>query len=190
MRWIWTVTLALVLVGTVSSPACACSCVQTTTRESFERADAVFAGTLVSRDEQADKATLVFEVSDVYKGTVSARQEIVTHVSGATCGLELTGRGPHLVFGNAEGSDFEPSPDEGQYVGGLCGGSRPFDATARAELAGLGSQVKATKPVAAATPTDGTPVGWWIGGGGVALVAIAAVSALVWRRRHARLNPS
>lgn len=193
MRWFGTLAVAVVvalgLVGAVPAPACACSCIPASLGEHFERADVVFAGRLVSRDDRADEATLVYEVSTVYKGNVSARQEIVTHSSSASCGLELTGRGPHLVFGNEDDSEYEPTPREGQYVSGLCGGSRHFDAAARAELEPLG---KATKPAAGSTGTEtaavgGTSVGWWIGatGGGVAVAAIAVAGVLVWRRRSA-----
>jgi hypothetical protein len=195
-RWLVTaIVAALALVGAMPSPACACSCVQASVRDHFERADAVFAGRLVSRDDglvPGDKATLVFEVSTVYKGEVAARQEIVTNASGASCGLELTGEGPHLVFGNADEMEHEPAPAEGQYVSSLCGGSRPFDAAARAELAPL---VKATEPAplatatpgnatpASATPANRLPAGWWIAAAGLVVSVIAAAAALVWRRR-------
>lgn len=202
MRWIATLAATLVvalgLVGAVPQPACACSCVGFSLQEHFENADVVFAGTLVSRDEDdgllrstADKATLTFEVSAVYKGKVAARQEIVTHASGASCGLELTGPGPHLVFGNAGGPDYELEAGEGQYIGTLCSGSRPLDAAAQAELKPLAKAGKpaagtAGKPAAGtASPAGGTSTGW-IGAGAAALVLIAAGTGLVWWRRRSR----
>jgi hypothetical protein len=215
MRWVGvlavtigaTVGMAAGLVGATQGPACACSCVQSDVSEHFKRADAVFTGNLVSRDGKlggSGKATLVFEVASVYKGKVAARQEIVTHESGATCGLELTGPGKFLVFANADASDYEPEPAEGQYVGSLCGGSQPLDAAVEAELRPI---ARATKPVAAkpdseqpdSVPPDATkpdtvptssaeepaPAGWWLAAaaGGTLALAGATGAGIAWRRR-------
>lgn len=192
--------VALGLVAATPGPACACSCVGFSLPESFARADVVFAGELVSRDETFDKATLVFEVSSVYKGEAAKRQEIVTHASGASCGLELTGPGPHLVFGNAGGSEFEPSPGEGQYVSSLCGGSQPLTDAIRAELRPVARATEpipvkagpvepaAERPNAAAAPADPGESGWIsaAAGGGALLVAAAGVGGgiIAWRRRR------
>jgi hypothetical protein len=210
MRWMrWAGSLAVAvgvaagLVGATPGPACACSCVPSSMRENFARADVVFAGKLVTREATADKATLMFEVSSVYKGKVAVRQEVVTHASGATCGLELTGPGPHLVFGKAGASDFEPEPAEGQYVGSLCGGSRPFDEAARVDLRPL---AQATEPVpgkagtvergtreteagrvSVAAEGNGPGGGRWFAGGAAALAALVT-AGLAWRRSRTRLN--
>src|SRR5829696_8157380 len=89
------------LVGLGASPAQACSCAGGTTAEFAERADAVFTGRLLSREEptqpvtsSTDPALHVFAVDAVAKGAVSGRQEVLSPVSGASCGLELTGDGP------------------------------------------------------------------------------------------------
>jgi hypothetical protein len=217
MRWVGvlavtigaTVGMAAGLVGATQGPACACSCVQSDVSEHFKRADAVFTGNLVSRDGKlggSGKATLVFEVASVYKGKVAARQEIVTHESGATCGLELTGPGKFLVFANADASDYEPEPAEGQYVGSLCGGSQPLDAAVEAELRPL---ARATKPVAAkpgsvqpdaTTPDTVTtssaeepaPAGWWLAAaaGGTLALAGATGAGIAWHRRKSAASQS
>jgi hypothetical protein len=124
-----------VLIGglllVTAGPAAACSCGQQSQAQAAAQADAVFVGRLVDRVDppqrpmmsSSDPATLTFDVSRVYKGTVTARQEIVTAMSGASCGLELTGEGPFVVFGQRlsyERYQLEP----GQYAANLCGGSR------------------------------------------------------------------
>ncbi len=113
------------------SPACACSCGLVSPAEAFRQADAVFVGRLVDRQVDHgwplsgtdDKAVLTFEVGEVYKGRVRARQEIVTAVSGASCGLELTGPGPFAVYARSEAYRPAGPPAKDQYAASLCAGS-------------------------------------------------------------------
>lgn len=129
-----------------AAPAAACSCVAgVSDAEQAANADAVFVGTLVDRREPAqrpvmsssDPAVLTFEVSRVYKGTVGARQEIVTAQSGVSCGLELVGDGPFLVFGQRDSGGFGYRVDPGQYSAHLCGGSRAISSGGEADLGAL-----------------------------------------------------
>ena len=100
--------------------------------EAFARADAVFVGDwietlpggVVPPPASDDPQRLIFEVSDVYKGEVYARQSVVTAVDGASCGLELQGDGPFLVFGRTTTSRFEPGIEDGELAADLCDGSR------------------------------------------------------------------
>ncbi|MGI8791726.1 MAG: hypothetical protein ACR2H3_00850, partial [Acidimicrobiales bacterium] len=50
----------------------------------------------------ADPERFVFDVQDVFKGEVTSRQTVVTPRSGASCGLEISGPGPYLVFAFAD----------------------------------------------------------------------------------------
>jgi hypothetical protein len=117
------------------------------------RADAVFVGQLVDRanriDQQArdlmhssnpadrarairsdsSRTVLTFQVRRVYKGAVGKRQQIVTAPGdGSSCGMAVHAGEPFLVFA------WQASPelsrrfqlDPGQYVSGLCSGSRPL----------------------------------------------------------------
>lgn len=121
----------LVVLGPAASPAYGCDCSAPSDAEAFESSDAVFVGEVVRVDpppraavmSSADPAIWVFEVSEVYKGEVSARQEIVSEVSGASCGLEIPNHGEFLVFGTTEG--WRLVVGEGQYYAGMCGGTRP-----------------------------------------------------------------
>lgn len=122
-------SLAAMLTGTVTltagaSSAYACSCMAYTDAEAFEAADAVFVGRLVDVREplvmlaSTDDTRYVFEVDSVYRGRVHRTQSVVTAADGASCGFELDGSGPFLVFANGRGDD------SGELTSGRCSGTR------------------------------------------------------------------
>jgi hypothetical protein len=123
--------LSPVIVASVATPAGACSCVQRTDGEALAQSDAVFTGRLVDVrrppevHSSLDPATWVFSVDRVYKGAVTKRQEIVTALESASCGLETTGPRRLLVFAvGRRKSGVGPAPARGQYAANSCGGTR------------------------------------------------------------------
>lgn len=181
--------VALVFTGWVlATPASACSCAGLATPEQFERADVVFAGHLVSREvnggaSSSDPALHVFAVDAVFKGTAHARQGVVSAASGASCGLELAGDGPFLVFAGGQ--------DGGPHRADLCGGTAPaapeLVAEVRALSAAEGAAVAVDPlPGAAGTELRSAPQSW----AGVLVVAgagLALLTGLLARRsRHRR----
>lgn len=119
------------------SPAQACSCAGPDEKEHFQRADAVFKGTLPPGTQtgggQSDTITLTFDATRVYKGTVVAKQKVRTSGSGASCGLEISGAGPWLVFATLPWEGEEKAapaadPAEQVYEASLCGGTRAIGA--------------------------------------------------------------
>lgn len=126
-------SVAVVVVGP-APPVMACSCAAITDAEAAEASDAVFVGTLVDVERpppaesrsSTDPATYTFAVSEVLKGDAAERQEVVSEVWGASCGLELRGDGPFLVFATTTSSGWSPRPGPGQYFAHLCGGTRPL----------------------------------------------------------------
>ena len=125
----------------VASPAAACSCAEADTATSFAAADAVFTGTLVSRDvdhpewpvmSSTDPALHVFAVDGVFKGEVHELQGVVSSADGASCGLELSGDGPFVVFASRDAG-----LPEDQYRAGLCDGTTTLDPAIAAQLADL-----------------------------------------------------
>ncbi len=176
----------------VAPPASACSCVGGTTQEFLDRADAVFTGRLLSRDPErpdgpASAALHVFAVDTVLKGVVHERQGVVSPQSGASCGLELSGDGPFVVFATRS-TDLGGTPfavlEDGQYAAFLCGGTAPLTPTSEAELAAAtagGGPPAGPLPGAAGTVASGPDVlvPALVGAG-----ALAALLALVARRRR------
>jgi hypothetical protein len=151
-----------VSVGPLATPASACSCVGLTDAQAFDRADAVFVGTLESRtveDRTTSFAPAVhtFAVSEVRKGTALPRQEVVSAASGASCGLELSGNGPFLVTARSTWGGYEPRPGPGQLVTGLCDGTRALTAAEVAALSPLASP--AAGGPATPTPSPENPEG-------------------------------
>ena len=150
-------TVAVMVGGLLvmtAGPAAACTCAGVRSEaERMARADAVFVGELVGSRVDPSVTTpretrrihfpapvvLTFKVSQVYKGAISAHQEIVTPGGGeAACGgfgIGLRGTGPFLVYAHDSAGDMyrlEP----GQYASNLCSGSR---ALAHGEQPALGS---------------------------------------------------
>lgn len=170
--------LALGAVALTPGSACACSCAEMPTERAFAEADVVFVGRVVDRTvdrgfpwlvrSSADKAVWTFEVTATYKGDGVRRQEIVTADSGASCGLELSGPGPFVVYGTRDAA--EPAPEEGQYAANLCGGSAPLTAAIERDLDDrAGAGVRGTPPGPSGGPSHGLP--------GAVLAALAALGA-------------
>ncbi|HEX7166311.1 MAG TPA: hypothetical protein VF230_04950 [Acidimicrobiales bacterium] len=123
---VFVVVGLLVSLGVLSAPpAFACSCIGGADEEKFSRADAVFVGSVTFRHTEEGVELWSFAVDGVYKGAVFSEQPVVTHASGATCGLELTGAGPFLMFtsGRPQGPGV-PDRGDGMLYASLCGGSR------------------------------------------------------------------
>ena len=198
-RGLLTVLLAALFSAAgllVASPAAACSCAAADTATYFADADAVFTGSLVSRDvdhpewpviSSTDPALHVFAVDGVFKGEVHELQGVVSAADGASCGLELSGDGPFVVFASRD-ADLP----EDQYRAGLCNGTTTLDPAIADELADL-----AGGPTPAASsgspPARGTaglqgagfsPVATALIGAGA--LVVVAIGGLVLRRRLRR----
>lgn len=117
------VIVPLVLVVGAGT-AFACTCVVASDQDHYDWADAVFEGTLVDVQQppqkpvmsSMDPMTLTFEVGTVYKGDVATTEKVATVSSAPSCGLDLQGEGPYLVFATTDGNTLSAS---------ICGGTRP-----------------------------------------------------------------
>ena len=114
-----------------SQRASACSCVGFTDDEALENADAAFTGALVEIITPAadtysstDPERFVFDVDEVFKGDVFARQSVVTARDGASCGLEISGPGPFVVFARTEPDGITSGAADGELYSSLCSGTR------------------------------------------------------------------
>jgi len=99
-----------------STPAYACSCVQQGPADQINRADVIFTGTVASEESRGTTRRLTFTVDRVYKGSATATQVVETNSSGASCGLEISGPGPFVVFAQAGGGRTA-------LTANLCGGT-------------------------------------------------------------------
>ena len=164
--------------------ASACSCVGADDVESAGRADAIFAGTLTETavpkksGSSMDAVTYSFAVSRVYKGDVATTQPVGSVISGASCGLELDGTGPFLVFASAE----EEQPT---LRANLCGGTRPLGAGPDPALGPGYAAVRAVPVVAAADSGGNQSEPALLALGGALGVIAAGGLAFELRRRRA-----
>jgi hypothetical protein len=179
----------------LASPAQACSCAEATTAQHVDDADAVFTGTVLSREvdhpdwpvmSSDDPALYVFAVDTVYKGDVHAKQGVVSAAEGASCGLDLAGDGPFVVFASSDTS----LPD-GQYRAGLCNGTGLADTAVVAELEGLAPAPPAAAPprnrqAGLQSPGSGAMPAVLLGGGAAAVVLLAGW-VILRRQRRLRL---
>ena len=182
----------------VATPASACSCAGGTTQEFFDGADAVFTARLVSREEprgtitsSADPSLHVFAVETVFKGTAHRQQGVISPMSGASCGLELTGDGPFVVFAtrSADLAGVRSPLADDQYAASLCGGTAPSTPAVEAELAALADTPPSAAPLPGAAGT--VPPGPGLLGIGLLGIGAAGLLAGTWllvarHRRSAR----
>lgn len=188
------VALAVVLTWSIAeaAPASACSCASLTEQEALERADVVFSATLLKirtpggeRWSSTDPERFVFEVDTVYKGRAHVQQSVVTARDGASCGLELVGAGPFLVFATTGPDGMTTrSTEPGELHANLCGGSRALTAAPPSSF-GIGQPPMAgTAPVAPATGAEGEARLLWSASGAVAAVVLGRLVWLVAARRR------
>ena len=121
------------LVGT--GTASACSCAAATDAELVDAVDVIFRGTVINYEfiedadgdgewSSGDPATFTFAVDEVFKGTATETQRVLSPVSGASCGLEIAHEGEFIVL--AQSALWEgPSLAEGELAAYLCDGTRP-----------------------------------------------------------------
>jgi hypothetical protein len=125
-----SVAIGAFVFGT-SPRVAACSCASITDEEALKNADAAFTGTLVEviipaggTYSSTDPARFVFDVDEVFKGTVFARQSVVTARDGASCGLEISGPGPFIVFARTASDGVTSGAADGALSSSLCSGTR------------------------------------------------------------------
>lgn len=170
-----------VLVGGGRSVS-ACSCVGYTDDEAFAAADAVFTGVLLEIQtppgdaySSADPERFVFQVDEVFKGKAFARQSVVTAREGASCGLEIAGSGPFVVFARNESDGIVDGAAKGEVYSNLCSGTRPLSERVVPTGFGEGRAPTSQSPSVAQDPTTGDAAGvlWQ-----VALPVLIAVGLL------------
>jgi hypothetical protein len=166
-------TLAAVpLVG--ASPALACSCTEASDAAHFDRAEVVFKGTLPEHLNPGPyEGVVTFAASRVYKGAVSAREQVETGISDASCGWQLHGPGPYLVFGSTEGGEV--------LEANLCSGTRKIGASddppfgAGTPVAQTGAATVAREPDGRGPWSEALPIAYAVGGAGLLALLVPAL---------------
>ena len=177
------VVLLLATAAVVTGPASAaraCDCASLPAPSADARADVVFTGTLLSRTvtepvtSSTDPATWVFAVDRALKGEVPERASVRSAVSGASCGLELTGRGPFVVFAGDAGTHLTAH---------LCDGTARLTPTLERQITALadgsGTVVARTGPSTTypdmeAEPAHRLPRWGYLAGAGGLLVLVTS----------------
>lgn len=185
-----TVSVGAFVLG-ASERVAACSCATFTEDEALVASDAVFTGTLVEvitppgdTYGSADPERFVFDVVEVYKGEVFARQSIVTARDGASCGLEISGPGPFLVFARETDSVVSGAVD-GELYSSLCSGTRPLVSEAIPGSFGLGSAPRAGASPMGDNGTESSVVQIVLIAGAVAVIGAGCVLAIHRRKKRA-----
>ena len=116
----------LALVDTTDAFACSCAGISTT--RALREADAVFRGT-VSSKEQVGRSSdaridIRFMVDQVYKGTVYRQQVVASSLASDACGLDPEIGSTWVIFA-IEGIEGEGDRAVSRLVTTLCSGNLP-----------------------------------------------------------------
>lgn len=190
-RWVTLVALTTWLLAglpSIGQPVWACDCDLPGLVAQLEAADAAFAGEVTDiredgRDSDLNTRLLAIDldVSEIWRGDVSAQTVAHTEDSGASCGYTFKAAESYLVFVRED--------DRQRLRASLCSRTAPLDeATTDLEALGPGSEPREARPdpsPTAISPTsDGSEMpsavlAWT----GFALVAVTVVGVVTWRRR-------
>ena len=106
IRMALPLAVVMLLIHINVEPASACSCIELTPAEAFERADAVFVGEVTAfkvrsgiwGQSSIDPTTVVFSVNEVWKGPRQESITIRTARSEVSCGFEFAIGLRYLVY--------------------------------------------------------------------------------------------
>jgi hypothetical protein len=191
--------LSIVVVG--AGPSFACSCVSGDAAEHAGRATVVVSGTVTDVDpppkgammSSTDPATYTVDVDQVFKGEAGSTLEVLSPVSGASCGLEGVEPGRrYVVFASHESME---GADADHLWANLCGGTGPATPKLLAaveEATGPPSAYRSTLAVTFDEPTDDQPADddfladWALPIGLAAGGALVLLTVALWIRQAAR----
>ena len=137
LPWRLVVLLAAVLLGTCAAivdttTAFACSCAGISTTRALREADAVFRGTVVSKEVvghgDAARTDIRFAVDRVYKGAVFDEQVVASEHKEDACGLDPDVGSTWVIFA-IEGVEGEGDRAVSRLITTLCSGNLPTGVT-------------------------------------------------------------
>jgi hypothetical protein len=127
------VLVASVVLGTGAAivdprPAFACSCAGISTNRALREADAVFRGTVISKEivgrRDAARTDIRFTVDQVYKGVVYREQIVASRHDADACGLDPEVGSTWVIFA-IEGIEGEGDRAVHRLITTLCSGNLP-----------------------------------------------------------------
>lgn len=151
---------ALSLVVLTASPSIACSCAGAGTAQYVDGAAAVFTGTVTDREpppkrpvmSSGDPVNYTFDVERWFKGERGDPVQVLSPMSGASCGLEGVRAGQRYVV-------FATESRRGDLWASLCGGTAPWSADLEADVSAATGPGVVAPPSAAPAGTVGTSPG-------------------------------
>ena len=117
---------AVALIDTTQAFACSCAGISTT--RALREADAVFRGTVISKDVigrgDSSRTDIRFAVDRVYKGTVYSEQLVASDHDTDACGLDPDLGSTWVIFA-IDGIEGEGDQAVSRLVTTLCSGNLP-----------------------------------------------------------------
>lgn len=155
--------------------AFACSCVQPgTPAQELANSDAVFAGEVLNIQtplivrSSADLTRVIFNVAQVWKGSVTRTLAVWTSSSEASCGFSFMVRQQYIVYARNLNS---------QLTASLCSRTAPLGSASQ-DLAALGQGTIPSAP----PPSSGIPIPVLIGSTVALILLLVAVALFITRR--------
>lgn len=161
------------------SPSWACSCAVAKTPQQVRNAGTVAAGTVDWTATDGQTRTYQVSLDAVYKGAAAETEKLATSADEASCGVGDLATGKRYLF-------FIEGRHPGAMRIGLCGGTTTYDAALARQIERVTGPPG--KPSAAADISSDDDSGSrtaLVAGGAAGLLALAALVALVLRRRGA-----
>ena len=186
------ILVASVLLGTCAAlvdtrPAFACSCAGISTNRALREADAVFRGSVISKETvgrgDTARTDIRFAVDRVYKGTVYQEQVVASRHDAGACGLDPELGSTWVIFA-IEGIEGEGDRAVNRLITTLCSGNLPTGTAPgilgipRPPLSGASDREERSTN-ADRIISRGLAI---VGIGGLCLVAVALIGVgLLWR---------
>ncbi|NEU31742.1 hypothetical protein GN156_13305 [bacterium LRH843] len=96
------ILISILIVTSFPSMTSACSCVESSVEEQFDRSTAVFSGKVIDIREKKSKGraskSVLFEVIETWKGVQQSQIIITTGLGGGDCGIDFKEGEEYLVF--------------------------------------------------------------------------------------------
>lgn len=170
--------ISILLIGSFPSITNACSCAELpSVEEEFERSQAVFSGKVVDvREKQSLKGyitkSVLFEVTNIWKGVKQSQIIITTGQGGGDCGFDFKEGQEYLVYANESTMYGEKS-----LVSVICDRSNELSSS-QEDLKILGEGQPPIEEVDLTSKHEGNQLYIWV----AVIVAIAVVLIFILKR--------